>query len=183
MLFIDYSSAFNTIVPSKLVIKLETLGLDPALCNWVLDFLTGHPQVVSVGNKVSTLLILNTGAPQGCLLSHLLYSLFTHDCVAMHASNSIIKFADDTTVVGLITNNDEMAYREEVRAIRVWCQGNNLTLNVNQTKEMIVDIRKQQREQPPIYIDGTVVERVESLSSSAYTSRTNRNGPPTQTAW
>ena len=36
----------------------------------------------------------------------LLYSLFTHDCVAMHASNSIIKFADDTTVVGLITNND-----------------------------------------------------------------------------
>ena len=29
MLFIDYSSAFNTIVPSKLVIKLETLGLEP----------------------------------------------------------------------------------------------------------------------------------------------------------
>ena len=33
MLFIDHSSAFNTIVPSKLVIKLESLGLDPALCN------------------------------------------------------------------------------------------------------------------------------------------------------
>ena len=43
MLFIDYSSAFNTIVPSKLVIKLETLDLDPTLCNWVLDFLTGRP--------------------------------------------------------------------------------------------------------------------------------------------
>ena len=40
MLFIDYSSAFNTIVPSK----LETLGLDPALCNWVLDFLMGRPR-------------------------------------------------------------------------------------------------------------------------------------------
>ena len=43
MLFIDYSSAFNTITPSKLVIKLETLGLDSTLCNWVLDFLTGRP--------------------------------------------------------------------------------------------------------------------------------------------
>ena len=32
--------------------------------------------------------------PQGCVLSPLLYSLFTHDCVAMHASNSIIKFTD-----------------------------------------------------------------------------------------
>ena len=46
-----------------------------------------------------------------------MYSLFTHDCVAMHAFNSIINFADDTTVVGLITNNDETAYREEVRAL------------------------------------------------------------------
>jgi hypothetical protein len=44
MPFIDYSSAFNTIVPSKLVIKLEILGLNPALCNWVLDFLTGGPR-------------------------------------------------------------------------------------------------------------------------------------------
>ena len=76
------------------------------------------------------------------MLSPLLYS---HDCVAMHASNSIIKFADDTTVVGLITNNDKTAYREEVRALRGWCQENNLSLNVNKAMEMIVDFRKQQR--------------------------------------
>ena len=82
MLFIDYSSAFNTIVPvpSKLIIiKLEALGLNPSLCNWVLDFLTGRPQVVKVGNNISTSLTLNTGAPKGCVLSPLLYSLFTHD--------------------------------------------------------------------------------------------------------
>ena len=74
-----------------------------------------QPQVVKVGNNISPPLILNTGAPQGCVLSPLLYFLFTHDCVAMHAFNSIIKFADDTTVVGLITNNNKTAYREEVR--------------------------------------------------------------------
>ena len=61
-----------------------------------------------------------------------------------------------------LTNNDETAYREEVRALRVWCQEINLTLNVNKTKEKIVDFRKQQREHPPIHIDGTVVERVVS---------------------
>ena len=111
--------------------------------------------MVRVGNNISTPLILTTGSPQGCVLSVLLYSLFTHDCVAMHTSNSIIKFADDTRVVGLITKNDETAYREEVRAFRVWCQENNLTLNVNKTKEMIVDFRKQQREHLPIHIHGT----------------------------
>jgi hypothetical protein len=113
--------------------------------------------VVKVGNNISTPLILNTGAPQGCVLSPLLYSLFTHEYVAKHASNSIIKFADDTTVVGLNTNNDETAYREEMRALGVWCQETCLTLNVNKTKEM-----KQLREHPLIHIEGTAVEKVES---------------------
>ena len=43
MLFIDYSSAFNTILPSKLIPKLGTRGLNDSLCNWILDFLTGCP--------------------------------------------------------------------------------------------------------------------------------------------
>jgi hypothetical protein len=65
------------------------------------------------------MLILNTGAPQQCVLSPLLCSLFTHDYMATHDSNPIIKFADDTTAIGRITNNDETAYREEVRDLAV----------------------------------------------------------------
>jgi hypothetical protein len=42
MLFIDYSSAFNTIAPSKLINKLRTRALNTFLCNWILDFLMGH---------------------------------------------------------------------------------------------------------------------------------------------
>ena len=89
--------------------------------------------------------------------------MFTHDCVAKHDSNNIIKFADDTTVVGLITDNDEPAYREEVKELSVWCQDNNLSLNVSRTKELIVDYRKSRAEQALISIDGAVVERVESF--------------------
>ena len=67
-LFIDYSSAFNTIVPSKLITKLKTLGRNTSLCNWILDFLMGRHQVVRVDNTSATL-ILNTWVPQGCMLS------------------------------------------------------------------------------------------------------------------
>jgi hypothetical protein len=72
--------------------------------------------VVRVGTNTSTLLNLNTEAPPGCVLSPLLYSLFTHDA-----------------------NNDETAYREEVRALGVLCQDNNLSTNVNKTKELILE--------------------------------------------
>ena len=76
MLFIDYSAAFNTTVPSKLITKLRTLELNTSLCNWILDFLMGCPAVVRVGNNTSATLILNSGAPQQCMLSPLLYALF-----------------------------------------------------------------------------------------------------------
>jgi hypothetical protein len=99
MLFIDYSSAFNTIVASKLINKLR--GLNTSLCSWILDFLTVFPQVIRVGNNTSATLVLNTGAPQGCVLSPLLYSMFTHDCMARHDSNTIINF---TRVAGSIRN-------------------------------------------------------------------------------
>ena len=97
------------------------------------------------------------------MLSPLLYSLFIHYCVVKHDSNTIIKFADDTTVMGLITDNDETAYREEVRDMSVWCQDNNLSFNVSKTKELIMDYRKRWAKQAPINIGGAVVERVESF--------------------
>jgi len=38
LLFINYSSPFNTIVPSRLDGKLIELGLNTPLCPWILDF-------------------------------------------------------------------------------------------------------------------------------------------------
>ncbi len=138
MLFVDYSSACNTIVPSILIAKLQTLGLNRSLCSWILDFLTGRSQVVRMGNNTSSPLVFNIGAPQGCVLSPLLYSLYTHDCTATHSSNVIVKFADDTTVTGLITDKYDMAYREEVITLTKWCQENHLSLNIDKTKELVV---------------------------------------------
>ena len=134
MLFLDYSSVFNIIVPSKLITELRALGLNPF-----------------------------------------------HDCMATQVSNSIIKFADGTTEAGLITNNEETAYREEVRALAEWCQENNLSLHVNKMKELIMDNRTQQREYAPIHIDVVAVEK--ASRSSACTSLRTGNGPSTQTPW
>lgn len=46
-------------------------------------------------------------------------------------TNHIIKYADDTTVIGLIHNNEEDTYREEMK---LWCRSKDLVLNVVKLK-------------------------------------------------
>ncbi|KAK3513191.1 hypothetical protein QTP70_009760 [Hemibagrus guttatus] len=106
VLFVDFSSAYNSIIPSTLTTKLGDLGINSSLRNWIMDFLTNRPQHVRSGHICSTTITLNTGVPQGCVLSPFLYSLFTHNCRPVYGSNSIIKFANNTTVIGLISDND-----------------------------------------------------------------------------
>ncbi len=155
MLFVDFSSALNTVIPSKLTTKLGDLGINTSLCNWIMDFLTNRPQHVRSGHTCSTTITRNTGVQQGCVLSPILYSLYTYYCRPVHGSN--IKFADDTTVIGLIRDNDETAYRA------AWCADNNLLLNTK-TKELIVDFRKKKPStHDPIHINGMVDDCVSSF--------------------
>ncbi|XP_074532359.1 uncharacterized protein LOC141795402 [Halichoeres trimaculatus] len=117
MLFVDYSSAFNTILPLKL----------------------------------------------GCVLSPLLYTLYTSDYTSAHPSNTIIKFADVTTVVGLISGGDESAYRAKVEQLTGWCRDNNLLLNTAKTKELFIDFQRTKTDIPPLHINGECVEKVEDF--------------------
>lgn len=83
----------------------------------------------------------------------------THDCIPRYA---IEKFADDTTVVGLIRINDDLTYREEVEHLVVWCRNNNLILNVDKAKEITVDFRKNQPSHTPLLINNVTLEVVRS---------------------
>ena len=84
-------------------------------------------------------------------MSPLLYSLYTHDCNPSYPNNAIIKFADDTTLVGLNSGGDESAYRAEVHGLVTRCKDNNLTLNTAKTKELIIDFRKRGVDPPSAY--------------------------------
>ena len=78
ILFVDFSSAFNTISPMNLTGKRITLGFTTALCNWILDFLTSRPQRVWTGSHTSSAVVLNAE-----------------------------KGANDTAIIGCIIKNNE----------------------------------------------------------------------------
>ncbi|KAI4898625.1 hypothetical protein NFI96_006403 [Prochilodus magdalenae] len=61
-----------------------------------------------------------------------------------------------------MTSQQQRGYREEVQQLTDWCRTNNLSLNVDKTKEMVVDFRRARRDHSPLHIDGSTVEIVKS---------------------
>ncbi len=148
ILFVGFSSAFN-IIPNLLLPKLTPCP-PPSISQWINIFLTDRQQLVRLGKYTSSTRTIGTGAPQGCVLSPLLFSLYTNDCTSKDPSVKLLKFADDSTLIGLIQNRDESAYRQEVKELAVWCSLNNLELNTLKTVEMIVYFRRSLLSSAPL---------------------------------
>ena len=77
ILFVDFSGAFNTIEPYVLLKRLIDLHVNSNLVLWIRDFLRDRPQRVCVNGYLSEEVVLNSGAPQRCVLSPMLFSIYT----------------------------------------------------------------------------------------------------------
>ena len=159
-MFIDFSSAFNTMRPTTLIRKLQSMGVCCGLCWWILDYLHGRTQQVRVNDCQSGSVTTTIGAPQGCVLSPVLFTIYTDDHRSDTSDVIISKFADDTAIIGLISDRNETAYRNSIDSFVRRCSTDDLELNVTKTKEMVVDFRTHGGNISSVTILGSEVDRV-----------------------
>ncbi|KAI3365880.1 hypothetical protein L3Q82_000867 [Scortum barcoo] len=155
ILFLDFSSAFNTIQPTLLQDKLSRMGVDPQLMDWISDYLTGRPQYVGLKDITSDTVVSSTGAPQGTVLAPLLFTLYTSDFCYNSELCHIQKYADDTAIVGCIRDDREEEYRRLVVGnFAAWCHTNHLQLNTSKTKELVIDFGRSRPRPRPVLLEG-----------------------------
>ena len=161
VMFFDFSSAFNTIQPHVLVQKLLQMNVPKKLILLIYNYLTDRSQYVFLNEDIQSDSILsNTGVPQGTVLAPFLFTMYTDDFKSDHKSCPLIKFADDTMMVGLIENRNNSEYLYEINSFVNFCNNNFLELNVNKTKEMLIDFRCNSDVPPPVIINDTEIQRV-----------------------
>ncbi|KAK0142191.1 hypothetical protein N1851_020128 [Merluccius polli] len=71
------------------------------------------------------------------------------------------KFADDTVLISLL-REEEVNHGPVVEDFVEWCDNHFLKLNVNKTKDMVIDFRKTSHSIIPTTVKGSLVDLVES---------------------
>ena len=130
---------------------------------WIMDFLLKREQFVKVNNSSSSVLITSTGAPQGTVISPVLFSLYTNNLRGSDSASMAVKFEDDTALVD--TSNCPAHFEEEAEKLHQWCEEHYLQLNVKKTKELLISPRRKDDDLDPVpqlTLGGELVERVSS---------------------
>ena len=168
ILFMDFSSAFNTVNISTLLHRLQQLQVNPALTLWIKEFLKDRPQHVKVQGATSTNVILNTGVPQGCVLSPILFSIYTNEITCSINGFKLFKYADDLALVAKMTDESTLSkYTQYINEMALWFKESSLQLNINKTKELCCHGRRAlvtpHPLSSPLILEGQVVEQVETF--------------------
>ncbi|KAJ8364829.1 hypothetical protein SKAU_G00136600 [Synaphobranchus kaupii] len=136
--------------------KLLKMNLNPHPILWVMSFLTDRPQWVRYKGHCST---TKTNSPQGSVVSPVLFTLYTNDCQSNCPEITFIKYSDDTVIVDSSNSDDKL--QSAVSQFQQCCEVNFLDLNVEKTKEIIIDFRREPSPLRPLTIGAKTVERVE----------------------
>ncbi len=94
---LDISKAFDRVWHKALLSKLLSYGFYPALCSFLSSFLSGRSIAAVVDGHFSTPKPINSGVPQGSVLSPTLFLLFINDLLSL-TNCPIHSYADDTTL-------------------------------------------------------------------------------------
>ena len=140
IIFLDIKKAFDTVNHDILLAKLKNYGVSGLVLKWFESYLIGRKQQTRVGSRISDLVEILSGVPQGSILGPILFSIFINDLPTACIESTPYLFADDGALYfDNIKRGDYANVKLEIQSIFKWLQANKLALNNDKTKLLIFD--------------------------------------------
>jgi hypothetical protein len=146
----DLSKAFDCVVHSILLAKLQRYGMRGTVNKWMNSYLSERSQVVDIVNENaettrSSLSNLSIGVPQGSILGPLLFIIYANDLSVNMKGTKIITFADDTNALVVAENREQLVNKSELAVINLqkWFNANKLVCNLSKTSIIEFTTRKR----------------------------------------
>ncbi|KAK3884497.1 hypothetical protein Pcinc_011235 [Petrolisthes cinctipes] len=174
---LDISKAFDRVWHKALISKLPSFGFYPSLCTFISDFLSGRSIAAVVDGHCSSSKSINSGVPQGSVLSPTLFLLFINDLLTC-TSSPIHSYADDSTLHYsthydnrpsqqlLSTSRDDAVARltSDLSLISNWGRENLVVFNASKTQFLHLSTRTNLPDNYPLSFNDTQLNLSPSLN-------------------
>ena len=142
-IFLDLAKAFDSVPHSRLLLKLECLGIKGDLLRWLEYFLTKQFQRVIINGSFSNWLPVLSGVPQGSVLGPLLFLLYIDDIHSSISHSSVLMFADDIALYKeVISPSDQEMLQADLSQVFKWSCKWQLNLNPSKCETICISYKR-----------------------------------------
>ena len=132
--YFDFAKAFDVVPHGRLIKKVESCGITGPLLQWIRDWLNNRTQRVCINGFKSSWGRVSSGVPQGSVLGPILFLIFIDD-IDTGVENLLLKFADDTKLVGRIRGPEDIAkLQKDIDALVEWARTWRMRFNIDKCK-------------------------------------------------
>ena len=187
---LDISKAFDRVWHRGLISKLPSFGFPPSLCSLISSFLSGRSISVVVDGSASPLFSINSGVPQGSVLSPTLFLLFFNEFLSS-TSNPMHSYADDSTLHSSTSFSSAPSsltrsasrldtastINSDLDRISQWGTQNLVKFNSSKTQFLPISLSRTPHNSR-ISFDGSVIPPLDSMNLLGITVTSNLSWKP-----
>ena len=179
--FIDFSKFFDKINRHMMLYKLLKYDINGSIYDVIKSVYTRTGYQVQIGDDVSPLFYGQNGLKQGCCMSPTLSSIYQNDLHDIFDANDCDPLQLGSLVLNSLSWADDlilMSFSRQgiqncLHKLENYCKKWGLEINESKTKCMIMTTKRGPFE--PVYIYGTPIEYVKSMSYLGFNFSSNGN--------